>query len=83
LGQVARSFDFPETDSLKLKPTDAILDIYRSFYPYPWIPDELDIENLRLELNESHDLDLEQIWSDTLTLGELFEIIEIRRGLGP
>jgi hypothetical protein len=66
------AFAFADKDKLKFRPDDKILDIYRSLYPNKWMPDALELETLVSKLQKQYTLELEPIWSDQLTLGELF-----------
>ena len=66
------AFAFADKDKLKFRPDDKILDVYRSLYPSRWLPDALEFETLAYDLKKQYALDLETIWSDDLTLGELF-----------
>ncbi|MFZ6861010.1 hypothetical protein ACO0K7_00090 [Undibacterium sp. Ji67W] len=66
------AFAFADKDKLKFRPDDKILDVYRSLYPRRWLPDVLEFETLTYDLKKQYALDLETIWSDDLTLGELF-----------
>lgn len=66
------AFAFADIDKLKFRPDDKILDIYRSLYPNQWLSDALELETLASDLQKRYALELESIWSDELTLGELF-----------
>jgi hypothetical protein len=66
------AFAFVDKDKLKFRPDDKILDIYRSLYPSRWLPDALEFETLANDLQKRYALKLDSIWSDDLTLGELF-----------
>lgn len=66
------AFAFADKDGLKFRPNDKILDIYRALYPSRWIPDALEVETLASDLQERYALELDSIWSDELTLGEIF-----------
>ena len=69
------AFAFADKDKLKFRPDDKILDVYRNLYPSLWMPDALEFETLTYDLKKQYALDLETIWSDDLTLGELFSHI--------
>jgi propanediol dehydratase small subunit len=66
------AFAFSDKDKLKFRPDDKILDIYRNLYSSEWLPDALELETLASKLQKQYTLELESIWSDELTLGELF-----------
>ena len=71
----ASAFAFADKDKLKFRPDDKILDVYRSLYPSRWLPDALEFETLAKDLQNRYELKLESVWSDDLTLGELFTCI--------
>jgi hypothetical protein len=66
------AFAFKDRDKLKFGPEDKVLDIYRALYPKEWMADALEVETLAKSVRKEYDLDLTTIWSETLTLGELF-----------
>jgi hypothetical protein len=66
------AFAFSDKDKLKFRPDDKILDIYRALYPSRWMPDALEVETLARDLHARYKLELDLIWSDELTLGEIF-----------
>ncbi len=66
------AFAFADKDKLKFRPDDKILDIYRSLYPSRWLPDALEFNTLANDLQKQYALELASLWSDDLTLGELF-----------
>lgn len=69
------AFAFADKDKLKFQPDDKILEVYRSLYPSQWLPDALEFETLANDLQKRYALKLEAVWSDDLTLGELFTFI--------
>lgn len=69
------AFAFADKDKLKFRPDDKILDVYRSLYPSRWLPDALEFETLAKDLQKRYELELESVWSNDLTLGELFTCI--------
>lgn len=65
-------------DLLKLRPDDALLDIYRAIYPQsPWClsGDCCEFEVLERLLKREYGLALEPIWRDDLTLREVFSAV--------
>lgn len=66
------AFAFADKDKLKFRPDDKILDVYRSLYPSRCLPDALEFETLANDLQKRYALQLGSIWSNDLTLGELF-----------
>ena len=69
------AFAFKDVDKLKFGPNDKVWEIYRALYPSRWIPDALELETLANDLRKLHGLELHSIWSEELTLGELFSCI--------
>jgi len=66
------AFAFSRREKLKLSPSDRILDIYRALYPSKWMPDALELETLAADLETKYSIALGAIWSENLTLGDLF-----------
>lgn len=67
-----RAFSLSATETLKLKPGDEVLAIYRATYPIPGMPDALELETLAQGLKARYGLSLEDLWAENLTLGDLF-----------
>jgi propanediol dehydratase small subunit len=72
------AFAFDASEKLKFSPEDRILDVYRAVYPSRWTPDSLEVETLACELEKRFGLRLESLWSDQLTLGDVFTAIEAK-----
>ena len=53
-------------------PDDRVMDIYHAENPPGSIVDQMELESFALSIDERYGLDLEAIWKDDLTLGELF-----------
>ena len=71
------AFALSDKEKLKLHPNDQLMDIYSALYPNPnWQPDVLEFETLSKSLKEDYCIDLNAIWHDNLTLGELFKLIQ-------
>lgn len=66
------AFAFRPRHKLKFGPDDQILAIYRAIYPSASTPDALELETLAMEVERSYGIQLDSIWRDDLTLGELF-----------
>jgi propanediol dehydratase small subunit len=66
------AFAFERREKLKLSPGDRILDIYRALYPSKWMADSLEVETLASDLEAKYRVTLGSVWSESLTLGELF-----------
>lgn len=67
------AFAFSESEKLKLQPEDRPYHIYRALYPHRWQADALEFETLCRDLQQRYSLDLEHVWEEDLTLGELFD----------
>ena len=63
---------FHEGHRLKFNPDDSILGIYRAMYPHKWQPDGLELETLEVSIEKKYGVRLAEVWSERLTLGELF-----------
>jgi propanediol dehydratase small subunit len=74
LSVFAGAFGFRDRDKLKFRPDDRLLDIYNQIYPLKGLPDALELETLSGSLRKQYGIDLENLWSRELTLGELFKI---------
>ena len=66
------AFAFHERHRLKFSPGDNILGIYRAMYPHGWQPDGLELETLGASIEKKYGVKLSELWSENLTLGELF-----------
>jgi hypothetical protein len=66
------AFAYRETEKLKLNPGDSLLQIYRLQYPRSGQGDSLEFETLVEDVSHKYGLDLQAIWREDLTLGELF-----------
>jgi hypothetical protein len=76
LGTVKSAFGVRRKHLLKLRPDDAVMDIYRALYPPKWHPgDACDFMEWEIELQERYGLSIEKIWRDEITLGEIFKAI--------
>ena len=67
-----KAFAFSDNEKLKLNPDDKILEIYKSLYPSKWMADALEFETLERDLRQKYSVELEKVWRDDLTLGDLF-----------
>lgn len=74
----AAAFAFRENETLRFSPDDTIMQIYRALYPSKWTPDALEVETLSMTFKSKYGIELESIWHDDLSLGELFAVS--RRG---
>ena len=73
------AFVFRESQKLKLHPNDSILSIYRALYPYKWMPDALEFEELAISIEKVYSVKLIEVWEESLTLGELFAAVQVNR----
>ena len=69
------AFEFPEIERLKFGPDQGILGVYRQIYPSNWTPDAMELETLALRIEQTYGFKLISVWSETLTLGQLFSSI--------
>lgn len=72
LALFAEAFAFKDSAKLQFNPNDKILDVYRSLYPHKWQPDALEVETLATLIEKKYRVSFGAVWSDQLTLGELF-----------
>ena len=66
------AFLFHERHRLKFNTGDSIFGIYRAMYPHKWQPDGLELETLAASIEKKYGVRLAEVWSESLTLGELF-----------
>ena len=74
------AFAFRDSEKLKFSPNDRVWEIYRDLYPNRWVADALELETLTDDLNKKHGIALSEIWSEKLTLGEVFAYVQRSRG---
>lgn len=67
-------FAFSNKKRLKFNPNDKIMDVYRALYPNKNWPDALELETFSMLLQKRYRLDLEKVFTDELTLGQIFEM---------
>lgn len=72
----ASAFAFRDSEKLKFSPNDRVSEIYRDLYPNRWVADALELETFTDDLNAKHGLMLGEIWSEKLTLGEVFACVQ-------
>lgn len=73
------AFAFRESDRMQFNPHDKIMDVYRLVYPKHWVPDALELETFAEVLDKRFGFRVESIWSEQLTLGDVFQAINARR----
>lgn len=74
----ASAFAIRRRNALLFGPDDELLAIYQARYPSKLTPAALEFEILVRDIQRVHRLDLESIWHERLTLGQLFA--DLRRG---
>jgi propanediol dehydratase small subunit len=72
----SESFMFKTKDQLKFKPNDKLYEIYRAIYPSRHAPDAMELETFATLLYKQYSFKLESIWSENITLGEVFAEIK-------
>jgi len=69
------AFAIRRSEQLKLGPGDRILDVYRARYPSRLLPDDLELEIFARDLRRQFGLELESIWREQITIGDVFKAI--------
>jgi len=69
------AFAFRDSEKLQFSPNDRVWEIYRDLYPNRWVADALELETLTDDLNAKYDINLAEIWSEKMTLGEVFTCV--------
>ena len=73
------AFLFPSKERLKFGPNDGILSVYKAVYGRQNLVDAMELETLAVDVESKYGVQLSQVWSERLTLGELFASIQARR----
>jgi hypothetical protein len=69
------AFTFSRSRALHFLPEDRLTDIYRAQNPPEYgLPDALEFEDFAERLAEAYKLELQSVWRDDLTLGEVFDL---------
>ena len=66
------AFAYRKKDQLKFRPDDVVLNIYGTRYSHPWQADAMELETLARSLQEKYAVQMENIWHEQITLGEVF-----------
>ena len=66
------SFAFPRRRALQFLPSDRVLTVYRTLYPRNDLPDVLELETFAKQLDKEYGVSLNELWSEELTLGQVF-----------
>lgn len=69
---------FDKKDLTKFSPSDRIMDVYQAIYPKPSLADGLELETFFCEFEKRHGIDLEEVWVDGMTLGDVFAVTQAR-----
>jgi propanediol dehydratase small subunit len=72
------AFAFNESHRLKFNPDDKILTIYKTLYPSTFLADSLELETLAESVDKQYGISFSELWSDQLTIGELFAATQQR-----
>lgn len=72
LSLFADAFSVRDTETLKFRPDDQLLGVYRALNPAKWIPESKEVERLARELRSRYGVALADIWDERITLGALF-----------
>jgi hypothetical protein len=68
------SFGFSPSRRLCFAPDDRPIEVYRAVYPFPKLmADMMELETFCLRAEERYGVDLQAIWREDITLGELFQ----------
>ena len=67
------AFAYSQTKRTRFSPDDRVLDVYRAEYPPGSLADNMELEMLGLSLEKRYGIDLNTIWREDITLGELYE----------
>lgn len=73
------AFAFQDSEKLQFSPNDRVWVIYRDLYPNRCLPDALELETLTRDLDTRHGIVLSEIWSEDLTLGDVFAFVQRSR----
>lgn len=69
----AGAFAYRDREKLKFHPDDRIYGVYRAHYPSLGWADAMELETLDMSVQRRYSISLREIWSESLTLGQLFE----------
>ncbi len=73
LSMFSKAFAFRKSRTLAFRPSDRLIDIYRTRYPLRGRPDMLELETLARDARKRYGVDLLPLWHEGMTLGEVFE----------
>ena len=72
LREFTEGFAFRESQKLQVGPEDEILTVYRTLYPKLGGMDALEMETFAKHVERRYQVRFSEIWSETLTFGQLF-----------
>lgn len=73
LGLFADAFAFSQSRRLCFAPDDRPIEVYKALYPFPKVmADSMELETFIESIRENFGVDLLPIWSENVTLGELY-----------
>lgn len=73
LGTLAHALSYPARDKLKLRPDDAVYQVYRARYRLAGLHGARELDRLSRLMEKRYHVAVDDLWTKTLTLGELFE----------
>lgn len=73
LATFAEAFAYPSREKLKFRPDEAVYQVYRARYRLSGWAHSEERESLARLMEKRYHVELSDLWSETLTLGELFE----------
>ena len=73
LEMFAEAFAYRDREKLLFHPDDSIYAIYRAHYPSLGWGDSMELETLNKLVQRKYRFALCRVWSESLTLGQLFE----------
>ena len=72
--QFVDGFLFRSENRLKFSPDDKVNDIYKALYPSSNWGDALELETFAINLKEHYSFNLEKVWNENITLGQIFKL---------
>lgn len=67
------AFGFKESLRLRFAPDDQVMEIYRTLYSGRGLTDDMELERLVMNLDESYRVKVVHAWHEKITLGDLFQ----------
>src|SRR5690348_4094265 len=82
LGTLARALSYPAREKLKLRPDDAVYQVYRARCRLAGWAGAREHERLSRLMEKRYHVAVDDLWTKTLTLGELFEATRATASIG-